>query len=194
MALPAPALLCSRAPGCPAPQSSSQCLYRDPKVHPQPSSARDSGVPPALGGDGFPPSRRPRGSPLPDSRCPRCSDSPRSPRGSSGPPLSQVGAGGAAPPRGAVGFSNTNTAPQPRPFPWSRPPRSKVPPSRAPPRLLPVPLASAQVPEKMPNVDCRLQGTTCGVQPRSPSVNPRSIWITRLSQANPAPRLVRHLD
>lgn len=48
----------------------------------------------------------------------RYSGSPSSLRGSSGPPLSQAGAGGAAPPRGAVGFSNTNTAPPPqsRPF------------------------------------------------------------------------------
>lgn len=101
--------------------------------------------------------------------CPRCSGSPRSPRGSSGPPFSQAGAGGAAPPRGAVGFSNTNTAPpppspQPRPFSWSRPFSRRESLSRAPPRFLPAPLASAQVPKMMPSAGCRVQGARYGVQ------------------------------
>lgn len=101
--------------------------------------------------------------------CPRCSGSPRSPRGSSGPPFSQAGAGGAAPPRGAVGFSNTNTAPpppapQPRPFSWSRPFSRRESLSRAPPRFLPALLASAQVPNMMPSAGCRVQGARYGVQ------------------------------
>lgn len=94
--------------------------------------------------------------------CPRCSGSTRSSRGSSGPPLSQAGAGGAAPPRGAVGFSNTNTAPlSPRPAP--PPSHGPAPPCAEVPRALrPAfwwsPLASAQVPNKMANAGCRVQG------------------------------------
>lgn len=57
----------------------------------------------------------------------RYSGSPSSLRGSSGPPFSQAGAGGAAPPRGAVGFSNTNTAPPvPPPSRGPAPPRANV--------------------------------------------------------------------
>lgn len=160
---PTSTLLSSRGPGCPEPQSSSQCLAEtQTSIH--------SSTPPTQASR--PPERRrfpsfqealaaPRYLIL---GCTRCSGSPRSPWGSSGPPLSQAGAGGAAPPRGAVGFSNTNTAPPLRPRPLL-----VVPPLLAPKSFLSGSAPPSAGPARLhagakQDAECRLRSFRCNVQ------------------------------
>lgn len=109
------------------------------------------------------------------------------PGGRAAPPSPRSGLGGPLRPVAQLDFPTQTPPPAPPPSRGPAPPRCRVPPSPAPPRLLPVPFASAQVPKKIPNEDCRLRGSTCRVQPRSLPVKPRCIWITRLSEVNPAP-------
>uniref|UniRef100_M3Z7N7 Uncharacterized protein n=1 Tax=Mustela putorius furo TaxID=9669 RepID=M3Z7N7_MUSPF len=107
---------------------------------------------------------------------PRCSGSPRSPRGSSGPPpLPGQGRGGPLRPVAQLDFP-TQTPPPVRPshapFPVVPPLRARESLSRAPPRLLRVPLASALVRRRMPDAGCRVRGATYRVQPRAPPDKP----------------------
>lgn len=93
------------------------------------------------------------------------------PGGRAGPPLSQARAGGgAAPPRGAVGFSNTNTAPpapQPRPLPRGpAPSRAGVPLSGpAPPSAGPTRLSAGA----QKDAGCGVPGSGCNVLGPAPS-------------------------
>lgn len=158
---------------------------------------RRLGRPAPLHGNGFPFPDAPAAPRYLVLGCPRCSGSPRSPRGSSGPPLSQAGAGGAAPPRGAVGFSNTNTAPPcaPAPPPSHGPasPRAEVPPLEPRPAFgCPARLdARAQQDARW-----RVPGASYPAQPRSLPDEPlfhsdhaRFRNKPRPARSNPAPRL-----
>lgn len=143
--------------------------------------------PTPLRGDGCPLSRRPRAPRYLILGCPRCSNSPRSPRGSSGPPLPGRGWGGRSAPWRSWIFQHKHRPPTPPPSHGPALPRVGVPHLWLRPAF-----CRFLSPQPRCRKRYRMQIAEFGVQRAGSSpdpclTNPYSIWITRLSKVSPAP-------